>query len=54
MKKLIRSAEEILAMSRNKMDVAADLEEVTIDKFVNEDIVRNEFLTKLLNAWNQE
>lgn len=32
----------------------ANLEEVTIDKFVNEDIVRNEFLTKLLNAWNQE
>lgn len=29
MKKLIRSAEEILAMSRNKMDVAADLEEIT-------------------------
>jgi len=29
-----------------------NLEEVTIDKFTTEDIVRNEFLTKLLNAWN--
>lgn len=28
------------------------LEEVTIDEFSNEDIVRNPFLTKLLNAWN--
>lgn len=29
------------------------LDEVTIDKFTTEDIVRNEFLTKLLNAWNE-
>jgi len=28
------------------------LEEVTVDEFSNEDIVRNPFLTKLLNAWN--
>jgi len=28
-----------------------DLEEVTIDHFTNEDIVRNPFLTKLLDAW---
>jgi len=27
------------------------LEEVTVDHFTNEDIVRNPFLTKLLNAW---
>lgn len=28
------------------------LEEVSIDKFTNQDIVRNKFLTKLLDAWN--
>lgn len=32
-------------------DKLKDLEEVTVDEFTNEDIVRNPFLTKLLNAW---
>lgn len=29
------------------------VDEITVDRFTNEDIVRNPFLTKLLNAWNQ-
>ena len=34
------------------IDRLKNLEEVTIDEFSTEDIVRNPFLTKLLNAWN--
>jgi len=30
------------------------VDEITVDRFTNEDIVRNPFLTKLLNAWNQK